>query len=167
MKNIDKICEEYSSVVYRYLFCITHDEEIAKDLTQDTFYIAIKDINRFREDCSVNVWLCKIAKNLWYKYLRDKYKNKVVNIEDRDLPYEKNIEDDIIEKESKEYLYRYIHKLDDYEQNLIYYRISGELSFKQIGELMDKNETWARVTFYRTKEKLKRLIREEFEDEKK
>ena len=36
----------------------------------------------------------------------------------------------------------------------MYLRISGDLSFKEIGEIMGKSENWARVNFYRGKEKL-------------
>lgn len=167
MKSIENICEEYANSVYRYLFCLTQDEEISKDLTQETFYIAIKDIKKFRGESSVNGWLCKIAQNLWYKYLREKYKRTFVNIDDVDIADEINIEEQLIIKEKEYSIYKYIEKLKENEKKVICLRISGELSFKEIGDIFGKSETWARVTFYRGKEQLKKIIKEDFYDEKK
>ena len=48
-----------------------------------------------------------------------------------------------------------IEKLPNELREIIYLRIVGEFSFKQIGEILGKNENWARVTFYRGKEKMK------------
>lgn len=161
MQNIEKMCEEYFNIVYKYLFCITQDEEISKDLAQDTFYIAIKDINKFREECPINLWLCKIAKNLWYKYLRQEYKKKSINIEELDITDQANIEESFLDKEEKLTIYKYMKKLNDKERKVISLRVSAELSFKEIGDILGKNETWARVSFYRGKEKLKNLMRED------
>ena len=76
MQNIEKIYEEYSNAVYKYLFCLTGKEDIAEELTQETFVIALKKINKFKGECKLSVWLCQIAKHLWYKKLKkDKIKS--------------------------------------------------------------------------------------------
>ena len=62
MQNIEEVYKQYSNTVYKYLFCLTGKEEIAEELTQETFAIAIKQINKFRGDCKISVWLCQIAK---------------------------------------------------------------------------------------------------------
>ena len=76
MQNIEEVYKQYSNTVYKYLFCLTGKEEIAEDLTQETFAIAIKQINKFRGDCKISVWLCQIAKHLWYKELKKSKKIK-------------------------------------------------------------------------------------------
>lgn len=167
MQNIEKICEKYVDSIYRYLFCLSKDEEIAKDLTQETFYIAIKDIDKFREESSVKFWLCKIAKNVWYRHLRQKYKKTFINIDEVDIMDNFNIEEEVIDKDEKNKIYKYLAELNENEKKVICLRISGELSFKDIGEILEKTETWARVTFYRGKEHLKKLMREESKNEKK
>lgn len=167
MQTIESICEEYTDKVYRYLFCITKDEELANDLTQETFYIVIKDIKKYRGESSISAWICTIAKNVWYKYLRQKYRKSFVNIDDFDITDEINIEEQLINKEEKLEIYKHIEKLKENEKKVICLRISGELSFKDIGEILDKSETWARVTFYRAKEQLKQLMKEDGKIEKK
>ena len=67
---MEKIYQEYSETVYKYLFCLTSDADLAEDLTQETFAIAVKNIPKFRGDCKVSSWLCQIAKHLWYKELK-------------------------------------------------------------------------------------------------
>ena len=78
MQNIEEIYKQYCNTVYRYLFCLTHSEELAEDLTQETFAVAVKEIKKFKGNCKVSVWLCQIAKHLWYKEL--KKSKKIQNI---------------------------------------------------------------------------------------
>ena len=80
MQNMEEIYEQYSKTVNKYLFCLTHDSDISEELTQETFYKAIKKIGTYRGECKMAVWLCQIAKNLWYDYCR---KNKRIVNEDQ------------------------------------------------------------------------------------
>lgn len=158
MQDINEVYIKYSKIVYKYLFCLTHDKDIAEEITQETFYVAVKDISKFRKECKIEVWLCQIAKFLWYKEL--KRRNKTVELENENINnlYSKtNIEEEYIKKEEKNNLYRKLENLDNITREVILLRITAELSFKQIGSILGKNETWARVTFYRGKEKLKEV----------
>ena len=156
MLDIDKIYEQDFETVYKFLFCLTHDSNLSEELTQETFYRAIQKINTFKGNSKMSVWLCQIAKNIWYNELK---KNKKVQILDGKnlffLESEDNVEDIVIEQNNREELYKLLKKLDKQTQNVIYLRITGNLSFKEIAEILNKTETWARVTFYRGKKKLK------------
>ena len=164
MFNIEKICKENSDKVYRYVFCLTHDKELSEDITQETFYIAIKNIKKFRNECPENIWLCKIAKNLWYQEVNKRKKYETINDDFLNMPNEfkyDDIDDLIIKKNEKRILYQAINMLDDTTKQIIFLRIIGEFSFKEIGALLDSSEVWARVNFYRGKEKLKKILRKE------
>ena len=154
MQNMGKIYEEYFETVNKYLFCLTRNYDIAEELTQETFYRAVKKIGTYRGDCKISVWLCQIAKNLWYDQCR---KNKRIVNKDFDLLEieTQNIEDEVISNQEKIILYKRMQKLDEKTREVIYLRITGELSFKEIGDILNKSENWARVTFYRGKQKLK------------
>lgn len=160
MQNIEEIYRQYFKTVYKYLFCLTQDESLAEELTQETFYNAIKHIGKFKGKCKISVWLCQIAKHLWYKELKKKKKKKeIFIIEEKFLEIEsnENIEDNIIEKENKKNLNEKIDKLDEQTKEVIKLRIYGELTFKQISEIIGKTENWCRVTYYRGKEKIKEV----------
>ncbi|MCI8392727.1 MAG: sigma-70 family RNA polymerase sigma factor [Clostridia bacterium] len=158
MQNIEEIYKEYFETVNKYLFCLTRNNDISEELTQETFYKAVKKINTYKGDCKMSVWLCQIAKNLLFDYYR---KNKrILDIEEKelfDIQALENVEEQLILKDEKLSLYRKMQKLDEKTREVMYLRITGELSFKEIGTILNKTENWARVTFYRGKQKLKEV----------
>ena len=156
MQDIEKIYEEYFETVNKYLFCLTHNNDISEELTQETFYKAVKKINTYKGNCKMSVWLCQIAKNLWYDECRKN--KKVINIEQKylfNLQSLDILEEQVIENDEKIELYKKMQILDDITREVIYLRTTGELSFKEIGIILNKTENWARVTFYRGKNRLK------------
>lgn len=160
---MDEIYKKYSRIVYNYLLGLTHNQELSEELMQETFYSATKNIKKFRGECSIKVWLCEIAKNKWKNKIKKTKKEKSIiindNIDDIDeLFFEDSFENEIISKEEIIDLYKNIHNLDEKTREVIYLRIRAELSFKDIGNVLDKSEEWARITFYRGKIKLKELM---------
>lgn len=157
MQNMKKIYEEYSNTVYKYLFCLTHSEDISEDLTQETFAIAVKEINKFKGECKVSVWLCQIAKHLWYKKIKKDKKEKNISFEDIkiELAEIESTEEIVCKNEDKLKLYKDIQKLDELSREIIYLRMVGNLNFIEIGEILGKTPNWVRVTFYRAKQKIK------------
>lgn len=164
MQNIEEIYKEYSITVYKYLFCLTQNRDISEELTQETFAIAVGDIKKFRGECKLSVWLCQIAKHLWYKELKKSKKNVNVSFEEvnDNILYDESLEEIICEKEEKLKLFKDMQKLDEKSREVMYLRMVGNLSYEEIGEILGKTANWSRVTFYRAKQK----IREENKDEK-
>ena len=156
MQNMDEIYEECFETVYKYLFCLTHNSDISEELTQETFYRAVKKIDTYNGKCKISVWLCQIAKHLWYNQCR-KNKRIVDTDETFDIEDPQNLEEQIIAGEEKVSLYKKMQNLDEKTREVMYLRIPGELSCKEIGEILGKTENWARVTFYRGKSKLKEV----------
>ncbi|MFR0822804.1 MAG: RNA polymerase sigma factor [Clostridia bacterium] len=158
MQDMAQIYEQYFETVNKYLFCLTHNNDISEELTQETFYKAVKKIDTYKGDCKMSVWLCQIAKHLWYDQCR---KNKrVVNVQEEELltiKWGTTMEEQIILKDEKVSLYKKMQKLDEKTREVLYLRITGELSFKEIGSILNQTENWARVTFYRGKNQLKEV----------
>lgn len=156
MQNIEEIYKENFEVVRKYLFCLTHSNDIAEELTQKTFYMAVKKIDTFKGKCKISVWLCQIAKNLWYNELKKNKKTETINEQEEFevLPLN-TVEEIVISNENKVNFYKKIQQLDAPMKDVIYLRITGELSFKEIASVLNKTENWARVMFYRGKQKLK------------
>ncbi|MFZ7103770.1 MAG: RNA polymerase sigma factor [Peptococcaceae bacterium] len=153
---MDELYNAYFQTVYKYIFCLTHDADLSEELTQDTFYQALKTYKNFRGDCKISVWLCQIAKHLWYKECEKRKRygpNSIDEISDH-LPAQEYVEKEILAQESKIELYQRLQSLDEKTREVMYLRLTGELSFREIGEILKRNETWARVTFYRGKQKL-------------
>ena len=113
-------------------------------------------IDKFEGKSKLSSWLCEIAKNLWIDYLRkNKRKVELNENEELNIQSEQNIENEYIEREDENKVFEKIKALDEISQKVMYLRVKGEMSFKEIGDILGKSENWARVTFYRAKQKVK------------
>lgn len=154
--DMEKIYREYAQTVYRYLLSRCGDPDIAEELTQETFYQAVRSAGKFNGSCSVLTWLCAIAKNKLLEYFRKK--NRELPISDANECTVTPAEAKILASESRVELMKALRQLDPDVREVIYMRLFGELSFREIGEVVGRSENWARVTYYRGKERLKKNI---------
>ncbi len=154
MENMEEVYNRHAQTVYKFLFSQCHDANTAEELTQETFYQAVRSIDRFDGTCKVSVWLCQIAKHLWYQHLR-KVSRETELPEEAALPLAPSAEEETLERSGQVELLRRVHELPEPGREVVYLRAFGGLSFREIGDVMGKTETWARVTFYRGKERLK------------
>ena len=157
MQSMDEIYQEYAQTVYKYLISKTHNEDLAEELTQETFCQAIKSIGRFDGKSKVSTWLCGIAKNLYLAYLRKHPAHE--DIDEVDISVD-SAEKEALENLGKVELLKKLHDLEEPYREVTYLRAFGGLSFAEIGEVLGKSENWARVTFYRGKEKLRKEVQE-------
>jgi len=124
-----------------------HDKYLAEDLTSETFLQAHRCQNRYNGACKLSVWLCQIGKHLLYQHYEKQRRQEETTEEGTDP----SAEDMVFSRIHTESLYRRIHGLPEPMREVVYLRITGELSFAAIGEVLGKSENWARVTFYRAK----------------
>ena len=68
--EFEKIYTTYFRDVFLYIRRLSNDEHIAEEITSETFFKAMNSIDSFRGDCDIRVWLCQIAKNCYYSYLK-------------------------------------------------------------------------------------------------
>ena len=157
--DMDAIYQEYASLIYRFLYSYTHDAEWSEELMQETFLRAVTSISRYDGSCKLSVWLCQIAKHILYQELRKKKRMETVELMDH-IPdtAAPDGESSVLAKESRKELYRAIHHLPELEKEVVLYRITGELSFREIGEILGKTENWSRTVFYRAKQKIKKEL---------
>lgn len=155
--NWDMLYEEYARPVYLYLRSLCRDERLAEDLTQETFFRAMKSIHRFNGSCRLVTWLCQIGKHLWYREL-EKRKKRCPNtpLEEEALVAPQSVQAQIESDEGRIDLFRALQTLSPGVREVVYLRVMGDLSFRQIGEVLGESENWARVNFYRAKEKLRK-----------
>lgn len=160
-KNIDmdSVYQEYASLIYRFLYSYTHDAEWSEELMQETFLRAIGSIKRFDGSCKMSVWLCQIAKHILYQELHKKNQIETIELPDY-LPDSSALDGEasVLGQEDKIALYRAVHNLPEAEREVVLYRITGDLSFREIGTILGRSENWSRVTFYRAKQKIKKEL---------
>ncbi|WP_130805304.1 RNA polymerase sigma factor [Senegalia massiliensis] len=160
-EEFEKIYQIYFKDIYYYMLSLSKDKHIAEDITSETFLKAIKSIDKFRGDTKLRVWLCQIAKNEYFSYLR---KNKKVDFrKDLDDIIEKEetdlFEKDIISNEGFIKISNIIHSSLKEPYNKIFrLRVYDELSFKEIGNIFGKTDNWACVTYHRARKKIQKEL---------
>ena len=156
MEEFDKIYAEYYSEVYKFVLTLCQNPTLAEEITQESFFKALKSIDSFNGNCKLSTWLCKIARNTFYSYTK-KHSRQVDYPLDAILSDE-NIEEQFADKEIAYAIHKVLHKLNEPYKEVFWLRIFGELSFAQIGALFEKTESWARVTYYRAKIMIKEEV---------
>lgn len=113
------------------------------------FFKALKQLDRFRGDCKISVWLCQIAKNTLFSLQRKKEEKF-----SKDHLLEEDLFDQLLSREEAFQLYQLLHTLEEPYKEVFSMRVFGELSFAEIAALFEKSESWARVTYFRAKRKI-------------
>ncbi|HKM04543.1 MAG TPA: RNA polymerase sigma factor [Lachnospiraceae bacterium] len=158
--KFEKIYQVYFHYVYLYLLKLCNNEHLAEELTSETFFKAMKGIDKFQGDCDIKTWLVTIAKNTYYSHL--KRKKSVVELDQTfEVRDDKvDIENQMIKMETSLEIYKTLHLLEDPYKEVFSLRVLGDLSFKQIAEIYGKTENWACVTYHRAKNKIKSKMEE-------
>ena len=136
---------------------LCRNESLAEELTQETFYQAVKSVERYDGTCRVSTWLCQIGKHMWQRELRRQRRPVTLAADagENVVSPVKTPEEQITERETVIDVMKRIHALPELEKQVVLLRINMELPFREIGEILGKSESWARVTFFRAKQKLR------------
>ena len=153
--DFSELYNAYGGDVYKYIYSLCKNKHIAEDVTSETFIKAIKAADKFKGDCNVRVWLCQIAKNIYFNLAR---RGKFVADMPDGMPSEDNFELRLHDKTQAFEIHKTLRLLDEPYKEVFSLRVFAELSFAEIGELFKKSESWARVTFHRAKNKIKEAI---------
>ena len=152
-EEFEKIYIRYFNDVFLFLKKLSKDESVAEEITSETFFKAMRSINNFRGETDVRVWLCQIAKNCYFSYL--KKQQRIENIDDIDLPDNKDtIEEQILKQYDAMQVHLLLHNLAEPYKEVFMLRVFGELSFRQIADLFQKTDNWACVTYHRARNKI-------------
>ena len=153
--------KENAKLLYTYLCSLCHDESLAEELTQETFYKACLSIDRYDESCKFSTWLCQIGKHTYYQYLEKNKRTVHSEITEELSTTEISAERQVLSRIELLDTLKNLHALPEAMKEVIYLRSMGDLSFREIGDIMGKSENWARVTYFRAKTQLIELTRGE------
>ena len=152
-----EIYRQYALTVYKYLLTRTRSPDLAEELTQETFYQAIRSSERFDGSSSVTTWLCAIAKRVHLAYLRKHPRHEDI---DAVVLLDRSAEDGAESAEKRLDLMRALHALEEPAREVVYLRALGGFSFREIGSILGMTENAARVTYFRGRQKLRKELEE-------
>ena len=146
MLDMDVIYREYADSVFRFLMTLCREECTAEELTQETFYRAVRSAHKYDGTCKVSTWLCQIAKHLWYQEL-DKRKRKGTSMLEESMVSDKaGPEDELCIREEKMDVFKKVHILDETAKEVVLLRITGMFRRPPRGTLSENNKPWAHAT---------------------
>lgn len=162
MTEFEQIYRTYFTDVFLYIRRLSGDEHVAEEITSETFFKAMNSIKSFRGDCDIRVWLCQIAKNCYYSYIKNA--NRTDSIDEIDLTHlpqsDDTIEEQLAQKDEALRIRNILHDVHEPYKEVFMWRVYAQLSFRQIGQMFGKSENWACVTYHRAK----KIIKERLED---
>ena len=159
MQDFEQVYKTYYPQVYLYLLKLCKDELLAEEITQDTFFKVLKNIDSYRGDCKFSVWLCQIAKNQFYSYLKKNRRLTDFPLENLSEEGEEGLEVQVANKEMALKIHEVLHEIEEPYREVFWMRTFGELSFGEIARVHKKSESWARVTYHRAKMMIREAIK--------
>ena len=155
--EFEQIYTTYFRDVYLYIRKLSHSEHIAEEITSETFFKAMKSIDSFRGDCDIRVWLCQIAKNCYYSYLKKAGQTESIDNEEI-AKLSTSFEEQLFRHDTTMQIQKILHDVPEPYKEVFMWRVYAELSFKQIGQIFGKSENWACVTYHRARNKIKEKL---------
>ena len=154
--DFEDVYRRYFGDVYRYLLRLSGSETAAEDVTSETFLRAMQALPRFRGDCDVRVWLCRIARNTYFSTRRDPDNQPMEEPGEERAGSAPSPEEETLRREEGRRLRQLLHGLEEPYREVFLWRHYGGLGFREIGQLFGKSENWACVTYHRARGKLRK-----------
>lgn len=158
MTEFEKLFNENRNFIFKYLIKMTRDSSLSEELTQETFFRAYMNYTSLKNKNKAPVWLCQIAKNTYYAWYNEQ-KDKTALDDFETVEDGQSIEDDFLRKELSQKALLCLHELEEPYKEVFMLCVFGDFSLKDISLIFGKSESWARVTFYRAKQKLSERMR--------
>lgn len=163
MKDLDRIYRDNFIKVYRYILSVSGDEHLAEEITQETFYRALRKLRSFRGECSVTTWLCRIGRNILLNHAgRTKREDAAGEEFKHRTMADRSAEDSLIQKETGERIAKAMRSLEEPYREVLALRLYSELPFDEIGQMFGKSDSWARVVYHRARMKMKEELKDEY-----
>ena len=158
MTDFEALFTDNREFIFKFLVKLTRNASLAEELTQETFFRAYMNFSSLRKKDSASVWLCQIARNTYYSWYNEH--KRMESCESTELLREDvSIEEPFLQKELAGKALACLHELEEPYKEVFMLSVFGGFSRMEISALFGKSESWARVTFYRAKQKLSERMR--------
>ena len=159
MTDFERIFIDNKDFIFKYLMKLTNNHSLSEELAEETFFRAYINFSSLRDKEKAPVWLCQIAKNTYYGWCRQEKNIGAFEEGLESIESSYNIEEEYVQKELSQRAMAALEQLDNPWKDVIKLSVFGGLSLSEISKAYGKSESWARVTFYRAKQKLLEKMR--------
>lgn len=144
--EFDELIRQHQGRVYRVLYSLTRDEDVANTLTQECFLKAYQSLGTFRGECRIDTWLMRIAINLardHHKNRRASFWRRLVGLDDPDAPdstefqtEEPSAERSLIARQEVNAVWKAVTSLPRQQREIFILRFREEMSLAEISEIL-------------------------------
>lgn len=160
-KLMEQLFSLYYRDVWQYLYSLSRDAALSEELASETFLEAVSSIATFRSEADVKTWLFSIARHRWYRWLRKQGKTPVMEeLTDLIAAPGKAPEEEFIRREMTNRILQLLEQEPQRTKNIVLLRAEG-YSFREIAKKWGITENSARVTDFRARMKIRRILMEE------
>lgn len=145
---IGQLYELYQDAVYKYVYFLALNSEIAEDITQDTFVRMMTNVMKYEDRGKFDAWLFRIAHNC----MADHWKSVARRNEFTQLYYDLASDNDIDDNIS---LKMTLSRLDWEDQEIIYLRDYIDLPYDEVAEILEIRVGTAKMRHHRAIGKLR------------
>ena len=154
----EAIIDKYEEAIFRFIYSIVGQKEVAEDLCQETFIKVYNKLNLFNKEAKFSTWTYQIAKNTTIDYIRAN--SKIEKVSSDCLEIAKSSEEspeDIVEfKDTKSGVEQFIKTLDPVDKKILSIRYNAaEITFKEIAEILNMNLSTVKKRYYNIYNKYK------------
>ena len=173
---IQELFKQYCKDIYKYIYSLWRDTSVSEEITSEVFVEGVKSISTFRGESDIKTWIFSIARHKWYTYLRKKSTQiKAESLHDlydynfleinQNITGNKNnslenVNEEIFYKELKKAISEILESESELSRKIFNMRIDG-YSYVEIATICNISESSTRVVFFRTKNKLKKILEKE------
>ena len=160
-KQFSELYNKYVDKIYRFIFLKVSSQEIAQDLTSETFLRGWQAFRNPRDIENPPAFLYKIARNLVIDHYREKEQKGTISTEElRIIDPRSNLEEKAILTSDLSTIQAALSKLREDYQTVIIWRYLDELSIPEIAKILEKPEGTVRVTLHRALKTLRTQLNE-------
>ena len=161
MAEFEQVYEANQGFIYKFLLNYCRDASLAEELTQETFFKAYMNFQALKDREKAPGWLCQIARNTYFAWYRQQ--KRIQPLDEADALAHEDLEEMAIAKDLSNAAMRCLQELDQPYKEVFMLSVFGDVSLKEISKLFAKSESWARVTFYRAKQKILDIMEDQYE----
>ena len=158
--DIDSVYRLYFRDVFLFLQGLTHNEALAEELTQETFFKALDGLKDYDDRQDVRAWLFTVARNCWYDRCRKAKHTAPLEAAETQAADTPDIAQLLVDKDAAFTVHQCLHTLEEPYKEVFSLRVFGELSFEKIGSIFGHTANWACVTYCRAKRKIQQMLKE-------
>ncbi len=157
--QFETLYRTYRDTVYNYLYYMCREEELAKDLAQETFLKIFQGMRRFRGDCSEKTWCLTIARNTFLSYARKKQPMLL----EEELSTEAGgnldspLETQMIRREESAFVQKVLFMLKEEERTILLLRDCEGIAYEELSRILGITEANVKVRLHRARKKYRKL----------